>query len=78
MIARNMRLVDIVPTLLMVLLLLELLKHLLPLDKLAEQLSLGGHVRRWWLSTTTGSPKTIRGTTCRSKNMKCANLSLAK
>jgi hypothetical protein len=38
LIARNQRLVDIVPTLL---LLLELLKRLLPLAKLADQFSLG-------------------------------------
>jgi hypothetical protein len=43
LIARNLRLVDIVATLLMVLLLQELMKCLLPLNKLAEQLSLGGH-----------------------------------
>jgi hypothetical protein len=43
LIARNQRLVDIVPTPLMVLLLLELLKCLLPLDKLTEQFSLVNH-----------------------------------
>jgi hypothetical protein len=38
-VASSLRLVDIVPTPL----LLELLKRLLPLNKLAEQLGLGGH-----------------------------------
>jgi hypothetical protein len=43
LIARNLRLVDIAATLLMVLLLQELMKRLRPLNKLAEQLGLGSH-----------------------------------
>jgi hypothetical protein len=73
--------VDIVPTPL----LLELLKHLLPLNKLAEQLGLGGryfsHVGRWWwllrLSATT-STKTAWGVVGPLNHLQCANFSLIR
>jgi hypothetical protein len=61
-VASSLRLGDIVPTPL----LLELLKYLLPLNKLMEQLGLGGHhfsnVGGWWrllrLSATTSTKTT--------------------
>jgi hypothetical protein len=70
--------VDIVPTPV----LLELLKHMLPLNKLVEQLGLGGHyfshVGRWWrllqFSATT-STKTALGVAGPLNHMQCANFS---
>jgi hypothetical protein len=70
--------VDIVPTPL----LLEFLKRLLPLNKLAEQLGLGGHyfshVGRWWrllrLFATTNT-KTARGVAGPLNHLQCANFS---
>jgi hypothetical protein len=74
--------VDIVPT---PLLLLELLKCLLPLDKLTEQFSLGSHyfshVGRWWrvlrLSATT-STKTAWGVAGPLNHLQCSNFSLIR
>jgi hypothetical protein len=71
--------VGIVPTML----LLELLKRLLPLNKLAEQLSLGSHyfshVGRWWrllrLSVAT-STKSGRGVAGPLNHLQGANFSL--
>jgi hypothetical protein len=78
-VATSLRLVDIVPTLL----LLELLKRLLPLNKLAEQLSVGGHyfnhVGLWWrllrLSANT-STKTTQGAAGPLNHVQGANFSL--
>jgi hypothetical protein len=80
-VASSLRLVDIGPTPL----LLELLKRLLPLNKLAEQLGLSGHyfshVGRWWwllrLSATT-STKTAWGIAGRLNHLQCANFSLIR
>jgi hypothetical protein len=73
-----MRLVDIVPTPL----LLELLKRLLSLNKLVEKLGLGSHcfshVGRWWgllrLSATI-STKTTWGVAGLLNHLQCANFS---
>jgi hypothetical protein len=80
-VASSLRLVDIMPTPL----LLEWLKRLLHLNKLVEQLSLGGpyfsHVGRWWrllrLSTTT-STKTTRGVAGPLNHLQGANSSLIR
>jgi hypothetical protein len=73
--------VDIVPTPL----LLELLKHLLPLNKLAEQLGLGSHyfshVGWWWLLlrlSATTSTKTAWGVANPLNHLQGAKFSLIR